>query len=187
VKFSSIVIVLLAAAGCSGNTEPRPAPGRGPGVATRPSDVPPVYALLGQRERIELTSEQIAALDSIGIWVAEANRELLESLREHGLDSPRMVASAPIDPDRIAPEGRAILVELGENNTAAARGVEGVLTTAQRDRICELFGAEEGMERSRDSAQPGGERVSGQAADSRVSRRYRWPWCAPGVEQGNAS
>jgi hypothetical protein len=70
----------LVLAGCAG---PATEPASRPGTALMgPIDPPPVYALIGHRARLNLTSEQVATLDSIGQSVHQDNSPLIRRLRE---------------------------------------------------------------------------------------------------------
>src|SRR5215213_601503 len=67
-----LVILAALAAAC---VLPGSAAGQEPRAAEGQDEVPPVLSLLGQRERLSLTSEQIAALDSIAHeWDVENER-----------------------------------------------------------------------------------------------------------------
>src|SRR5690606_22712918 len=92
--------------------------------AERAAAVPPVYALLGERETIGLTSAQIAALDSLAIWLATTNRPLLEELSERGVRRN----DGPTQEPGVARLGPPLLEEIGANNEAAEAAIQGLLT-----------------------------------------------------------
>jgi hypothetical protein len=165
-------LILLSVAACGAAR-----PGGGAGRAGGPQppagiEPPPIYALLGQRERLELTSEQIAALDSIGIWIDTANSAARATLGPALLDGGDPANGGPgrvIPRDSASLAARSVVVA---NNAAALNGVVAVLKEAQRARVCELFDPERvavrAPERRRRSVAP----ASGN----------RWPWCAPAGE-----
>jgi hypothetical protein len=178
-------LVALAAA-CSGQrATPAPAPGEPAASAPVGTSVqpPPVHALLGYRERLALTSEQIGAIDSIGIWLQEANRPLSAELREYmgtggssrvpGRGGPRLNADALVLIERIA-----------ENNRAASEGVREVLSEEQRTQVCEVFAASGragGGGAMRQGS--GGQRMPARAgapgmAPGAFARGVPWSWCA---------
>jgi hypothetical protein len=92
---------------------------------------PPILALFGQRDRLALTSEQVAGLDSIhSEWSAEDER-----LTSPGTVVTTGIGGASAGPSRVAssgPESRA-------NHLRAARAVEGVLNRQQQLAVCELY------------------------------------------------
>lgn len=82
-----------------------------------PAPVPQVHGLLGERERLQLSTEQVAALDSIGAWLgSEARRLDLESGQTDAARSER----------------------IGTLDRRATAAVEALLTPAQRTLVCAL-------------------------------------------------
>jgi hypothetical protein len=130
-----------------------------------------VYAVLGHREQLGLSSAQVAAIDSIGDWLQRGNAPLLDSLRLRG-DGRSALPGDSAD---------AVMERIRANQRAAVDGVAAALTAEQRGRVCEIF-AERRGERGRGR----GSRPS-LARRSRVSARdtlpggprARWGWCAP--------
>lgn len=114
----------LLAAACGG---PPPAPsGPAPAIDLR-LDPPPVHALLGEREALGLSSEQIDALDAVGQQVHAENHPLLLQVRE--LDEGRR---HPLARDEILRLAGRIHV----NNHQAMERVRGILTERQRTDTC---------------------------------------------------
>ena len=176
---------ILALAACGPSTPP---PASTPsGSATRPAamgpiQTPPVYALLGQREKLGLSSAQVTALDSIGMHIDRANAPLMSRLRElRGEYGGRRGAPRPNDE-----ELQPTLEQLRTNNRQAMEGVRNVLTPQQRTTACEMAreSSREAMrDRRGESAQRGGDRPygarrGGMAADSALAwSRPVWTWC----------
>jgi hypothetical protein len=98
--------------------------------AQRDALAPPILALLGQRDRLTLTTEQVAALDSIHRdWSAENDR-----LTRRGTVVSAGMGGASAGPSRVAPSGP----EARANHVRAARAVEGVLDREQQVAVCDL-------------------------------------------------
>jgi len=123
----AICLLGLALAAC-GSPAPRQAPEPGPTPVARP----PVYALLGYREQLQLTSAQIAALDSIGSHLESANRPVLDRLAG---------VRRGVEPPRTQEEYVSLLTQVYANNRAGQDAVRELLSEAQRTRTCELFRA----------------------------------------------
>lgn len=148
-----------------------------------PIQTPPVYALIGQREKLALTSAQVTALDSIGVHIDRVNAPLMSRLRElRGEYGGRRNAPRP-DSEELQPT----LEQLRRNNQQAMEGVRNVLTAQQRTTACEMA-REASREALRDGRgeyaqrgagrQPRGMR-GGMAADSALTwNRPTWTWCA---------
>jgi hypothetical protein len=146
---------------------------------------PPVYSLLGFRDRLSLTSEQVARLDSIGGWLDVANRRAQAELRTASSDrdrgQPRGGMFGRQAPQR-TPEELAVLDSLATNNRSAVESVRETLTEEQRERVCELVrpATEEGGRR-----QGGGRQQQSGGRDGQpgtmmmMGGRYIWPWCVP--------
>jgi hypothetical protein len=98
--------------------------------AQREALAPPILALIGQRDRLTLTSEQVAALDSIHqAWSAEN-----EKLSRRGTVVSAGAGGIVTAPSRSVPSGP----EARGNHLRAARAVEGVLSREQQLAVCEL-------------------------------------------------
>ncbi|HET7273983.1 MAG TPA: hypothetical protein VFI91_02320 [Longimicrobiaceae bacterium] len=163
-KTQTLVMMALAiSAGCSApSAAPPDVEPVGTVLQVRP---PPVYALLGERQELRLTSEQVAALDSIGSWLNAANAPLFLELN-----------GEPGDPSVVDRATMVSLVEqIHENNTAAGEAVRDLLDDTQEGKVCEMFAidpddAEEFRERRRRSAR----------TDSIIQSLTVWPWCGGG-------
>lgn len=133
---------------------------------------PPIYSLLGYRSDLQLSSEQIAALDSIAQDVQKTNGDLAEELSRMS-DRPRTPTGAFV----VMPEGEPILDQLRHNQKAAGEAVGELLSEDQRNRVCELFDRDGRARRS-----SGGNSATRQSAqrrdvDNRVLGPAGWPWC----------
>ena len=131
---------------------------------------PPIYAIIGARADLMLTSEQVARLDSIAIAIQSVNRPLIEDLEEV---SPASRSGAR----RLTEEGEPILEQIRANARQASEGVHGLLTEAQRAEVCDLFNR-----RVPGRAGPGAPprpAPADSAAPGRFGMGPRWYWCAP--------
>ena len=164
--------VLLVATGCGGRT-PADMEGMLTPLTVEP---PPIYAIIGARSDLTLSSEQVAGLDSIAIAIQASNRPLIEDLEA-------VSPSGRSGVRRITPEGEPILDEIQANSREASEGVHDLLTEAQRDKVCDLFDRRPSGRGSRGGAnsprQP--------PADSALQRPFgmmgpRWYWCATPAE-----
>lgn len=168
-----IALAALLVGGCSGGgSAPRAAPA--PALPAGRLIAPPVHALLGYRDRLELTSPQVAALDSIGEWLREANGPVLAQVdyADDAGDERRRATGAP---PRRADEGTlAQLMLAGENNAAAVSGVQALLSDEQERKVCELFTREEETRRG-----VLGRRVTRDGSPAGAPRPSPWSWCAP--------
>lgn len=141
----------------------------GPRQAAAPSGslpvrAPSVFGLLGERERLELTSAQVEAIDSIGLWLASETERIGE---EFGSDE-RADRSQP-DTTEVRTRADAITAA----HVQAIDGVETLLTQTQREMVCTIQ-REEREERSEDDARA--ERRSRLGGPDGVTRA-RWTWC----------
>jgi hypothetical protein len=141
---------------------------------------PPIYALVGYREELKLTSEQITALDAIAQEVEEQNLPLIEELRTKSSERSRSAGQLVVGPD-----GAELLNQIKANQQEAAEAVEAVLVEEQRTEVCKLY------------ERPGDERPASRQAPPRASRDstsanlvmrpITWPWCSSGERQGQVS
>jgi hypothetical protein len=133
---------------------------------------PPIYALLGHRERLELTSAQINGLDSIAVQLKEENDELIDELAERSdlaRDQTALIVSE---------EGQPILEEIRDNNREASEAVGRLLTSTQQTTTCDIFElGDDDRRRGRDRPRIRG--ADPEAADSiwRMLQSRTWPWC----------
>lgn len=147
----SAAVVLGA---CAGGPMPEDGPG-GPPVVRAPS----VYGLIGERSRLDLTSEQIEALDSIGGWVAEQMEDTRYEVgqRTAAADSAALRAN------------RDQIRQISEQVNA---GVRAILTAEQQQTACDL---------ERQRAERDGDRIDPRirpGGDRRPAVRQGWSWCA---------
>ncbi|HEX9939930.1 MAG TPA: Spy/CpxP family protein refolding chaperone [Longimicrobium sp.] len=198
IALSTLAALLVAA--CAGPQESVLEAGSRPGpligrdslqrelvAAVRRAQMPSVFALIGARERLNLTSQQVTALDSIAEAVREQNRPLTDTLRtltNSGGGGPIRAPRSEFQTQRFIP----ILNRMGDNNHRALAGVQAVLTPEQRAGVCTLAAEqrEQRGRRRRDAPGRGGSTVRGGMEplfrDSvGGGRRGRapggWPWC----------
>jgi hypothetical protein len=130
---------VLALAACGGpQRDPQPRTM----AAYRGAQMPSVYALLGRREQLKLTSQQVTAIDSIAEALSDTNRVLTTQLRQVSGSRPGGPVRRPRSEeqeDRFVP----VLERIGENNRRAQEAIGRVLTAEQRDTLC----AEQGRQR----------------------------------------
>jgi hypothetical protein len=167
--YLSMILVVASAAACAPSA---PQPGPAPRRAQIDADVPPILALLSDRERLSLTSQQVIALDSIAREWDVTNVKLNRRLGVARGKRPVTLALNPAaSPTRAA---------LGDNNRRAAEAVQQVLTPAQRDAACAMPRAIG----TRASGRSGGVKASFAARgtarhDARhPAVRPAWHWCA---------
>lgn len=167
--------VTLAAAACGSPPPPAAAPGADDAATLTSIEPPPVHALIGHRQTLGLSSEQITALDSIGQQLHTSNQahmRLVSELRE------RFRGRIGRDPRTGEPlpgteEGHAAMEEVRRNNRAAAEGVRALLTPEQQARTCDLFRDTDRRGSARQDRQP----APRGAAAQRLARERIWPWC----------
>lgn len=174
----ALICLGLAVSGCSASS-PRNA-GNGPDMPTMITPLmlqpPPIYSILGFRDKIQLTSAQITSLDSIATWVHDQNLPLIQQLREKATPTRNQIGL--VIPD----EQKPTLDAVRANNRTAAAAVGKVLTPAQQQSACEIF-AEQAQERNDRGRGDGGVRPRssrlGSEADSILAsaRRSTWPFC----------
>lgn len=147
---------------------------------------PPVYALIGQRQDLNLTSEQVTALDSIGVALQRENSPILDRIREiapSGGFGRRVSAS---DRERMQP----LVDSIRENNREAQQAVREVLTEPQRTQVCRLFSGErdEARRRAADEARRNPRMRGGIARDTLMTGRQGvWTWCGPQPAAGDTT
>lgn len=164
-------VSLLCVAACGPAQTAYPAGAVNP-LALEP---PPVYSLLGYRDRLELTSDQVEALDSIAQDVKRRNDPLVDTLR--AVADARTGRARGIIP--ITDETRPVLERVREQNRAAASAVQAVLTEEQQAEVCQLF---EQTRRDRERIRRDRNRPPQQIApaDTALFLPLRgWPWCGP--------
>ncbi|HEU0012203.1 MAG TPA: hypothetical protein VFQ45_00895, partial [Longimicrobium sp.] len=144
-----------------------PAPQSSPAASNRtavsPAEPPPVYALLGARDELGLTSRQVLALDAIAERLERDNEPLYRKLSQPPVPAPVVaeLTTALAKPVRAARVRR----QLAQNNRRAYDEVRAVLTPEQHARVC-------GLGASRAPA------IARAFAGGRQRARSPWPWCA---------
>jgi len=174
---------LLLAAGCvvGGTAVPlesvTPQPWVGP---------PRVYALIGERDELGLTSQQVNSLDSLGVELTEQNNRIVAQVRRLTGEDTRRGVSA-----ETAEQVRPLLVQVRDNNQRAQERVRNVLTAEQQRRVCTLFDGtrtrqQEVDRRRREDARErstrgmGGTRRRGMMGDTvAIAPTRAWSWCGP--------
>lgn len=182
VKRTMVMLALLALAACGAQPEP-PAQGPGPDgerpvvIDMTDGGTPPIRGLIGERQRLGLTGEQVTTLDSLAILLAAANDSLRRSMRQ-GTERGGRARPGSVQLDRALPA----LQTIAQNNRNASLLVQQVLTDEQRRIACEIQ-AEDDARRPRAQRpmqrQPlrvGGRRVR---ADTLPQVQRGWPWCPP--------
>ena len=176
-----ILAALVLAFACSGR--PRPEPGAPPAnmrltVVPLALEPPPVYALIGYRDRLDLTSQQVTTLDSLATAVREENSLLVDSLEERAITSNRAPGVLQVNPAE-----RPILDRIRANNRSVLDRVAELLTPEQETGVCELY--EEDV-REANRRRPANRQVdpwSNRTRDVRndsslIVRGFSvWPWC----------
>jgi hypothetical protein len=209
----TLAAAALALAACGGQQPergPQPAgSGREPGprdslqrelfTAYRGAQMPSVYALIGARERLKLTSPQVTALDSIADAVRERNRPLTDSLRRF----TRSPNGGPIRTPGNDAQRRDFIVylqQIGDNNRQGLAAIQSLLTPEQRTGVCAMAAEEDrnfgGMRErggrggrggfgggGRGGGMYGGVRgMPGEVLGDSIGTRQGlggWPWCGP--------
>jgi hypothetical protein len=162
---------ILALAACYSSAPPPAAGPQQPWVPT-----PPVYALIGERQELSLTSAQVTALDSIGVALAAQNSPALRQIQEmQPTGSFRRTSAADVE------RARPLIDSIRENNRRAQERVQALLTEQQRGEVCKMYAPDRAEQRRRESAQrearqqPRG-RVE---ADTMMATLFSgpWSWC----------
>jgi hypothetical protein len=177
----STLALLFLLAGCGAGPDPANAPRALPPTALEP---PPVYSLLGFRQEIGLTSEQVTALDSIAEAVRQENAPLVQVLRER--NPVRAQQRGFIVVDSVS---QPALVQLRENNRRAVAAVGEILTPEQRTAACRVLdqsqrdrmarrGSSQQSTRARQGREPGRMEPGDTAW---VRGAGGWAWCTPGA------
>lgn len=211
IVLSACAALLLAA--CGGGQSPAPQAGGNPRPlsardsaqrelfeAYRAAQMPSVYAVIGARERLKLTSQQVTALDSIAEAARELNRPLTDSLRSltnSGNGGPIRQPRGEFQSARFIPALRRI----AENNRGALAQIQAVLTPEQRTGVCTLAREQREQRYGEGGRRAGGRRGGGGRGGMRGGMNGGdmpvagdtirgpggrggvggWPWCgAPG-------
>jgi hypothetical protein len=177
---------LFVLAGCGAVQEPASAPRAVAPIALEP---PPIYSLLGFRQEIGLSSEQVSALDSIAEGVRRENAPLVQQLRER--NTARAEQRGFIMVDSVA---QPVLEQLRENNRTAVGAVGEILNPQQRTAACRLFDQSRRDRMTRQSRQAQEARAREARTRARVDRIETgtagggpWTWCTPAVSPSSTS
>jgi hypothetical protein len=147
------------------------APGAGLDLQLEP---PPVHALIGHRQQLQLSSEQIDKLDAIGQDVHAENHPLLTQLNSMEPNSGNPVFQREV---------LTLASRIHVNNVQAVERVRNLLTDEQRERACGLFngrGTVRGLRtvESSDVASRGMHRTSSiVGVGAQRSTGAVWSWC----------
>lgn len=136
---------------------------------------PPIYSLLGYRSDLHLTSEQVAALDSIALAVRDENRELVAELRQ--ASSERRNQSGALV---VTEQGRPVLQAIRDNQLAAVDAVSQLLDESQRAEVCRLSTRENERDRRGATERRAPRRPEpSDSLDERgaLQRPVGWSWC----------
>jgi hypothetical protein len=152
---------------------PRSAPPAGSMITPLSLGPPPIYALLGYRQELALTSEQVAALDSIAQSAQEQNRPLISQLQAASRERARQPGFF-----EVTPEAQPILDEIRANQRGAADAVAELLTEDQRGTVCRVF------DPTRRSPNARARQPARTVANDTVQARMMggptgWHWCNP--------
>jgi hypothetical protein len=162
-------------------------------AAYRGAQMPSVYALIGARERLKLTSPQVTALDSIAEAVREQNRPLTDSLRRFSRSGNGGPIRLPGN-DAQRRDFTTILRAMGENNRRAIAAIQAQLTAEQRTGVCTVLQEERGQRfggtdrrggfggggRGGGGRYGGGRGMPPEMMDDSLGTRTGfggWPWC----------
>jgi hypothetical protein len=179
-------MILLAASAACAPSAPAVAPAPEPAPRAEPAraDVPPVLALLSERERLSLSAAQVAALDSIARDWDVMNEKLHRRVGVARGNRPPAFALA------LRPGAKPALSAIVENNRRAAEAVRQVLTPEQRQSVCALpstprtivlesdGGKAARLTRALGLRTDGGVRASSASA-ARARTTPPWRWCQP--------
>lgn len=177
-----IVPCLWVLAGCAGNPEPAT-----PLQVITPLSLepPPIYALLGHRQDLNLTSAQITQLDSIAESTREANAALVEGLRTRARERASRNRSGVLQVDE---ETAPLLERVRASHRRAAEAVRAVLSDEQQATTCRLFGEQRRLDAEQRGSATRDRRArrgrQGVPADTvgGWSGRSVWPWCDQGAK-----
>jgi len=181
----SMILLAASAAACAPSAPvAAPAPEPAPRAERAHADVPPVLALLSERERLSLSAAQVAALDSIARDWDVMNEKLHRRVGVARGNRPPAFALA------LRPGAKPTLSAIAENNRRAAEAVRQVLTPEQRQAVCALSAAPRTivlesaggkatrLTRALGLRTDGGVRRSS-ASTARARTTPPWPWCQP--------
>jgi hypothetical protein len=165
---------ILALAACYSSAPPPVAGPQQPWVPT-----PPVYALIGERQELNLTSAQVTTLDSIGVALAAQNSPALRQIQEmQPTGSFRRTSAADVE------RARPLIDSIRENNRRAQEAVRVLLSEQQRTDVCRMYAPDRAEQRRREAAQRDARQLPRGRfeADTVVAALFSGPWsfCRPG-------
>lgn len=175
-----VLAALAVAVGCT--ARPAQEPDQPPAnmrltVVPLALEPPPVYALIGYRDRLDLTSQQVTTLDSLATAVRDENGALVDSLETRAIVNNRQPGVLQVNPSE-----RPILDRIRANNRTVIDRVAELLNAEQETAVCELYEEdirEANRRRPRTPVDPWNNRTRDTRADSAlVVRGFSvWPWC----------
>lgn len=169
---------ILAMAACSSAPPPAQTSPQQPWVPT-----PPVYALIGQRQELSLTSAQVTALDSIGVSIQTRNQPVLDEIRELQPTGFRRRMNAQ-DMERMRP----LVDSVRENNRRGQEAVRTLLSEEQRTAVCRMYAPDRAERRRREAMQRQARQAPRGRFDSdTVSAGFRGPWSWCGTQSATTA
>lgn len=187
IRMMAVAALALAAAcgGAGAAPQEGPAPQQGAGElpgGLRGGSAPNVFALLGARQQLSLTSAQVTVLDSIGRTWSVRNDSLQRQLGDRGADRTDLTVVRPL------------LERMAANNQEANGAIESVLNAEQRRIACTLQPpqgperrvpppsgrVQDGGRRPGGFGGPGGRMGPGRPGEPmpQMQARRGWPWCS---------
>jgi hypothetical protein len=162
---------ILALAACYSSAPPPVTTPQQPWVPT-----PPVYALIGERQDLNLTSAQVTTLDSIGVALAASNQPALTQIQSmQPTGGFRRTSAADVE------RARPLIDSIRENNRRAQQRVQALLTEQQRTDVCKMYAPDRAEQRRRESAQrEARQQPRGRfEADTMMATLFSgpWSWC----------
>lgn len=160
-RVMQLILIASAAAACAPSAPAsRPAP---------ETDAPPVRALLSERDRLSLSNDQVAALDSI-------SREL--DVMESTISARIGLLKGGLLPGLgLVGRRQQALSETAARQSQAVQAVERLLRPDQRERLCELARERMGKAALRQDKRALAGNTMASSSRRRASQRA-WPWCS---------
>ena len=159
-RVMSMILIASAAACAPSAPSSRPSPD---------ADVPPVRALLSERDRLSLSSDQVVALDSISRELDVTDRTV--SGRLNLIKGGRVPRFGLLGKRH---QGRS---ETAARQSQAVQAVERLLRPDQRQRLCELARERMGKVALRQDKRALAGDSYASSARQRTTQRA-WPWCS---------
>jgi hypothetical protein len=181
-----VFALVFVLAGCGAVQDPASAPRAVTPIALEP---PPVYSLLGFRQEMGLSSQQVTALDSVAEGVRRENAPLVQHLRDQNTARAEQRGFIVVDS-----ASQPVLEQLRENNQSAVAAVGEILNPQQRTVACRLFDESRRDRMTRQSRQAQEARAREARARARMDRIDTglatggpWTWCTPAVPASSTS